>query len=578
MESIKSVYSLLSRIEKLTFLKIFILILIMTFLETFGVALVLPAVKVLISGDFYQTINIYAESFLGKKYEKNQIIIFGLIFISIYFVFKFLFVAFTIYNQLKFNFMILVSNCRKLYEGYLNQDYEKYTTRNPSLLVRNVSNLVDKFCGLLTDCFTILTDLTLLIGVVFFLLYVDILGTSIIIMIFTTIALGYYFGTRSRFTTWGKKAVEYEYFKFKFLYEGLTGLKDIRISQNESYFTKRYVEYVTKHGRITFIRNFIKFLPKQTYEVIAVFGLVILSFSIIYQGKSIENFLPVAGVFAVAAFKILPSGNRLLLAFQNLRFNLAGIKILEEEIDQIQIANEEEKNNSNNSTIKLENKISVKNISFQYRSRDQIVLENIDLEINKNQTIGIIGKSGSGKSTLMDLIIGLYKPTSGKIFCDNTNIHLNLKAWYKNIGYVPQNIQLFDNSIKKNIAFGVNEEEIDNQRIDECLRMTKLDKWIFDLPDKLETVVGDKGIRISGGQRQRIGIARALYNKPKILFFDESTSSLDLETEEKLMDEVNSMLKGITKVIISHRMSTLKDCDKIYEIKDKKISIVKKLV
>ena len=186
----------------------------------------------------------------------------------------------------------------------------------------------------------------------------------------------------------------------------------------------------------------------------------------------------------------------------------------------------------------------------------------------KNDTIGIIGESGSGKSTLIDIIIGLYKPSEGHVLCDDKNIHNNIRSWFKNIGYVPQNIQLFDNSIKKNVAFGIPDNEINETRIIECLKMTKLLNWVNELPEGLETVVGDKGIRISGGQRQRIGIARALYNKPKILFFDESTSSLDLETENELMKEVNEMLDKITKVIISHRMNTLSGCNKIYKVEN----------
>ena len=571
MEAIKIVFSLLNNIQKLYFIKIFILILLMTVLETFGIALVIPAVKVLISNDFYQTINDYIQPILKTDFEKIDVIIFGLVFILCFLIFKFLFSIFTIYKQLNFNYGVLVQSSKQLYDGYLNQDYERYTHRNSSLLVRNVTNLIDKFCALLENCFTILTDLTLFIAVICFLLYLDFLGTTIIFGLFLTIATIYYLGTKKKFNVWGKLAVSYEFFKFKFLYEGLTSLKDIRISENEKYFSKNYSDYVSKHGKITLIRNFIKILPKQTYEIVAVFSLVVLSLSLIYQEKTLENFLPTAGVFAIAAFKILPSGNRLLLAFQNMRFHYQGLKILKDELDEINYNNEKMYSTQEAEKIELNKKISIQNLKFKYKLRDQVVLKNINFEINKNQTIGIIGESGSGKSTLMDLIIGLYKPTEGKILCDGKDVSLNSTSWYKNIGYVPQSIQLFDNSIKMNIAFGVDERLIDLDRVKECLRMTKLDNWVNSLTEGAETLVGDKGIRISGGQRQRIGIARALYNKPKILFFDESTSSLDLKTESELMNEVNALLKDITKIIISHRIATLKNCDTIYLIKNGQI-------
>ena len=478
-----------------------------------------------------------------------------------------MFAIFTIYNQLNFNYGVLVNSSKLLYDGYLNQDYENYTHKNSSLLVRNVTNLIDKFCALLENCFTILTDLTLFIAVVFLLFYIDFLGTSIIFGIFLIVSIAYYFGTK-KFNVWGKLAVNYEYLKFKYLYEGLTSLKDIRISENEEYFSKNYSNNVSKHGKITLIRNFIKILPKQTYEIIAVLSLVILSLSLMSRGGDMVSFLPTAGVFAVAAFKILPSGNRLLLAFQNMRFHYQGLKILRKELDEIYNSKKIQIKNNYQENMKLKEKILISNLSFRYKIRDQIILNDINFEINKNETVGIIGESGSGKSTLMDIIIGLYKPTTGVILCDGKDINLNLRSWYKNIGYVPQNIQLFDNSIKMNIAFGVEKEKIDTDRIFECLKMTKLDRWVNSLSDGLETLVGDKGIRISGGQRQRIGIARALYNVPNILFFDESTSSLDLKTEDELMTEVNTLLKDITKIIISHRMDTLKNCNKIFLIKD----------
>lgn len=570
MSPAKIVFSLLDRSQKLDFIKIFTLILLVTFLETFGVALIIPVIKILISEDFSQIIKLYIEPILNIKLNKIEIIIYGLIFILIYFVFKFLFIAYTIYNQLSFKYKILVKSSKTLYDGYLNQDYEHYTNSNSSLLVRNVTILVDKFCSLLENCFTILTDLTLIIGILIFLFYLDFIGTSIIFGIFILISLIYYFGTKKKFDIWGKLAVNYEFFKFKFLYEGLSSLKDIRITNNENYFLDNYINYVSKHGRISLIRNFIKILPKQTYEIIAVFSLVILSFSILGQGKSLESFLPTAGVFAFAAFKILPCGNRLLLAFQNMRFDYEGLKILKNELDIIK-DNNKYNQNIEVKEIYLQNRIVIKNVSFKYKIRNQLILDDISFEIKKNQSIGIMGESGSGKSTLMDLISGLYKPTIGKIFCDEIDIQSNLRSWYRNIGYVPQHIHLFDNSIKMNIAFGLDDSEVNVSRVYDCLKMSRLEKWANSLEKGIETLVGDKGIRISGGQRQRIGIARALYNNPKILFFDESSNSLDLQTENELMQEVNTLLKNITKIIISHRLVTLKNCDIIYLIKDGKI-------
>jgi ABC-type bacteriocin/lantibiotic exporter with double-glycine peptidase domain len=576
MDAIKTVYSLLSFKEKIRFLKIFLLIFIMTMLETFGIALVLPAIKVLISENFYLTINEYLEPIFNKSFEKKEVIIYGLLFILFYYIFKFFFVAFTVYKQLHFNFSIINSNSKKLYWGYLNQDYENYTMQNSSLLVRNVTSLVEKFGGLLENCFTILTDIALFVSVIIFLIFLDASGTLVIFIVFGIIALAYYYGTKQRFTKWGKLAVNYEYLKIKYLYEGLTGLKDIKIKKKEDFFLKSFLENVSSHGKLTLIRNFIKILPKQTYEIIGVFSLVVLSMNMIYRDESINNFLPIAGVFAIAAFKILPSGNRLLLAFQSFRFHLAGIKILKEEYKQIDIFNSKNKNINKSIDLDFKDRIEIKNVKFEYKSRKKIILKNVNLSIKVNDSVGIIGESGSGKSTLVDIIIGLYKPTDGLVLCDNKNIHQNIDAWFKMVGYVPQNIYLFDDSIAKNIAFGVSQSEIDFQRIKECLIMTKLLDWVNELPDGLDTIVGDKGIRVSGGQKQRIGIARALYSRPKILFFDEATSSLDINTENQLIKEINESLTNITKVMISHRMNTLVGCNNIYKIENQNIKKIDK--
>lgn len=572
MHPIKLIFSLLDKDQKIKFTIIFVLILLMTVLETFGIALVIPAVKVLTSEDFYKTITIFLEPIISLSLDRVDVIKYGLIFILIFFVLKFIFSAYAVYNQLNFKFRVLVNLSKKLYGGYLCQDYELYTQRNSSLLIRNVTLLVDKYCALLETCFVILTDVALFVGIITLLMLVDLRGTLIILFVFSFISLIYFYSTKKKFDYWGKLAVDYEFYKFKFLYEGLASLKDIRISNNEKFFTNNYVKYVYKHGKITLIRNFIKFIPKNTYEIIAILGLVILSLSIINQGKTIDSFLPTAGLFAVAAFKILPSGNRLLLAFQNLRFDYEGLKILKKEMDQV-FNNIIQEKNIKKDKIDLNNSILLKDVSFKYKFRDKIILNKINLEINNKQTIGIIGESGSGKSTLMDLIIGLYKPISGKIYCDGIDIESNLRLWYQNIGYVPQNIQLFDSSIKSNIAFGVEEKNINIDRVYECLRMSKLDDWVKSLENDIDTIVGDNGIRISGGQRQRIGIARALYFNPKILFFDESTSSLDLKTEDEVMTEVDFFLKDLTKIIISHRLHTLKNCEKIYLIKNGEISL-----
>ena len=571
MDAFKIAFSILNTKEKINFFIIFLLILLMTILETFSVGLVLPAIKFLISENFANETIILVKNYLGLELEKENIVIYGLIFILFFFIFKFFFVAFAVYRQLMYLFNMLVSKCRYLYSGYIFMDYEEYTRVNPSVLVRNVSLLVDRFNGTLQSCFVILTDCLLFLSIFVLLLYFDWKSTLIISGIFLFISSLYYFGTKKRFTDWGAQAAKYEALKFKFLYEGLSSMKDIKISNNLEFFVKSYTKYVSLHGMLSVLRNFVKTLPKLTFEILAVISLVVVGFVFISSGKPVEEFIPIAGVFAVSAFKILPAGNRILIAFQNLRFDLVSMKILNEEI---------KKNKENKFYLNFDNKkkglyfskeIKISNIHFEYKSSNTKILNNINLTIPKNSTIGIIGESGSGKSTLMDIIIGLLNPTKGLISCDGVDIHKNVYSWYNNLGYVPQSIYLIDDTIAKNIAFGIEDGEIDIKRIQECIELAKLSEFVKNTKLGIETVVGDKGVRLSGGQIQRLGVARALYKKPEILFFDESTSSLDTKTEEEMMNSVNDLLTGITKIIISHRIVTLKNCDVIYYIKNGKI-------
>ena len=568
MDALKKVFSILSFSEKLSFITIFIFILIVSILETFSVALVLPAIKFLISDNFVNEVIIFFKNYFSLDVDKASIIVFGLLFILFFFIFKFFFVAITHYLQLKYLLGLLVTKCNFLYQGYLSMGYEEYTKTQSPILIRNVSILVDKFNSTIQNCFTIFTDFFLFIGVVGLLVYYDSKSTFFIFVIFLFLSLAYYFGTRTKFYSWGDKATKIESKKLKFLYEGIFSIKEIKLSNSINYFVKEYSNSVFIHGRLSLLRNFIKSLPKMSYELLAVISLVVIGLTFISEKKSLDEFIPISGVFAVAAFKILPAGNRILLAFQNLLFDLASLNILNTEISKIKKDKLILSYNENIPKFSFNSEIKISNVDFAYESSGRKILSNINLIIKKNSTIGIIGESGAGKSTLMDIMIGLLKPTSGFVTCDGIDINTNISSWHKTLGYVPQNINLLDDTIASNVAFGIDKNQIDTDRVFECISLSRLETFVKNSDYGIMTNVGERGIKLSGGQIQRIGVARSLYKKPDILFFDESTSSLDVKTEEDMMKSVNELLKNITKIIISHRIVTLKNCDVIYYLKN----------
>ena len=283
---------------------------------------------------------------------------------------------------------------------------------------------------------------------------------------------------------------------------------------------------------------------------------------------TVNSIIPVVGVFGAAAFRIIPSINRILGSLQRLRFDLPLVNIIHKELTE---------------TIKIDKIVAIKNnldfndvikidkVNFSYESRPLLVLSNISANISIGSQVGFVGESGSGKTTLVDIILGLLRPSDGFIKVDGTDIQKNLSNWQKNIGYVPQDIYLSDDTLRNNIAYGLNSNEIDEKSLKEATKVANLDKFVKNLPDGLNTMLGEHGVRISGGQRQRVGIARALYSNPNILILDEATSSLDINIEKEIMKEISKLKGKKTVIIIAHRLSSVSQCDKLFKLEKGKI-------
>lgn len=286
---------------------------------------------------------------------------------------------------------------------------------------------------------------------------------------------------------------------------------------------------------------------------------------------SFGTMLPTLSVFVAAAFRMIPSVNKIMSSTQHIRFNSTVIDLFYDEFKSIEKLGTDKKDLSLLKTNEFKDCLSVKNISFQYEGSESMALSNISLDIKKGEMVGLIGQSGSGKSTLIDIITGILPPLSGYVLADGKNVHQNLRLWQNQIGYVPQSIYLTDESLRKNIAFGIPEDLIDDSVISRAIVATQLDELVKDLPQGVDTIVGERGVRLSGGQRQRIGIARALYRDPAILVLDEATSALDTETESDVMDSIKSFHGLKTIFIIAHRLSTVQNCDRIYVLRKGKL-------
>ena len=358
--------------------------------------------------------------------------------------------------------------------------------------------------------------------------------------------------------------------KIKNLQETFGSIKEIKIYNKENYFLNLFNYFNRKVVNIEGYETFLKRLPRLWFEFLCVLIFVtFLIFIFLFSKIDLISLTPILGIFGVATIRIIPSVNRILLAIQTINFGEAAIKMISDNFN--------ERDSKNNYTkimdlgkFNFSKNLNFENVDFKFNNDTQI-FNKINFNIQKGDFVGVFGETGVGKSTLLNLLLGLIKPSGGEIKVDNYDIHKNLRGWQLKIGFVPQNIYLLDDSISKNIAFGFDGNKIDKERLENTIKEAQLEKFVQSLPDKENTFVGERGMQVSGGQLQRIGIARAIYSNPEVLIFDESTSSLDNETELKIMETIKSIKKDKTIIFVSHKKTPMKFCNKIFELKKNKI-------
>ncbi len=570
---IKKINYILNRSQKRWGAIVLVCIMIGAIVETFGVSIIIPFVQALLSPDVIRE-NIPFDGIkrlLEEKTDIELIIILSIIVICIY-IFKNIYLAFLSYIRAWYSCKVQKEVAVKMMNSYMRRGYPFFLKTNISELLRGVGGDVSGLYNVIFQIFKILTEGLTAVGICLFIMTTDILMALTVagIGVFCVVLIVAIF--KSRMSKYGKLYRRYIGITNKNSIQAFEGIKEILVTRREEYFKNNFEKAYQTMQSANVIHAVAGECPAYVIEGICVAGMVLMICIKVISSNDIESLIPQLAAYAIAAFRILPSLGRISSAFNVMIYSIPSLNATYENVYK---ANEFEKNTeeikeTEKSSIQFNDAIKIENVSWKYENNQKNILENVSFDIKKGTSTAFVGQSGAGKTTLADIILGLLHPIKGDVLVDGKSIFAAPDAWADMIGFVPQSVYLIDDTIRKNVAFGIDEDEIDDKKVWRALEQAQLADFVRKLPNGLDNVVGDKGVRISGGQRQRIAIARALYKEPEILVLDEATSALDTETESAVMDAIELLQGQKTLIIIAHRLTTIQNCDAVYEIKDGK--------
>ena len=560
--------------QRWQFAGLFVLQLVETCLDFFGVSLILPFVNVLVSAQSMQSSWWYQliSGTIGSG-EVADVLLFITIMMMVVYVVKNAFMLFLLNLRIRFINTNKVKMGTKMINCYMRKPYTFHLQRNTAEILRNISGDVNGAFAVISTIFTLIADVLIVIALAVYLFAVDFVMTMGILAALGLCSALYFFVVRKKIRTTGQEARKVTAKMYKAVNQAMGSIKEVKIMGREPFFAKVYKEAGVESVELQRKYAVISAIPGRLMETLCICAiLAVLAFKIT-TGSDLTEVVPSLSAFAVAAIRLMPKANGINSCINGITYNMPSLEALYEDLtesdrEEARCHKEIEEKKKQRKTVEAgrERDVFVRNVTFTYPNRNDPVLENVNIFVKHGESVGIVGATGAGKTTLVDLILGLLKPDKGTVCYGDLDIHQDYSQWQKHIGYIPQNIYMIDDTIRNNIALGIEEDKIDEKAVWRALENAQLADFVCGLEDGLDTVIGERGIRISGGQRQRIGIARALYYDPEILFFDEATSSLDNETEAAVMESINALGSQKTMIIVAHRLTTLRGCDRIYKV------------
>lgn len=580
MKSIFQIFNIFTK-QQLRYCGFIVLAMIVgAMLEAVGIGAILPLISLMGQPDFlvhHSEIGHIAEA-LGIVSHTQFIMVCAGGLIVLYLI-KNAYMAWETKLQIDFSMRNQIKFSTEIMTNYLCKGYLFHLDHNSATLLRNVNaggQVI--YSTMLISTFTLLTELITAFTIWLMLVVVDAFTAVVVAGIMGAMMYGIIKAFRRNISKQAKIQNDFAAGYIKCVNQGLGAIKETKVMRKEKYFLEEFSRTYQQYGEANRKYLFINQLPRMIIETMVVSGLLVMIVAKLAMGSTPEEIVPLLGVLALAAFRLMPSANRIVNLFNTIKFQQPLFYELYPELMDIKERQESRKESyylSVQPKLKFEKSIQVNKLRFAYPEGREDVLRNVSFSIGKGDFAGIIGPSGAGKTTFVDILLGLLKPSDGNIKVDGQDIFDNIRSWQANLAYVPQSIYLIDGSVKENIALGVAPENIDNALIEKSLHMAELYDFVSELPEGMETRVGERGVKLSGGQRQRIGIARALYQQPEVLILDEATSALDNDTEKSITDTILKLKGQITIIAIAHRLSTLAECDYKIEFAEGKATVLR---